>query len=270
MTDAVGPGSSPQRVVSLVPWRTGSMIALGLSRHLVGITDLCPPPPSLPEPVKLGMPSHVKIAEVLSLHPDLVLADAEENPQRLIDEICASNVPIWSACPRTVRQALTDLRDIALLYASESILQSIVWLDRSVDWLEGSQPESRTRVFCPRKRNGPAEHPRSWETVGGDTYAGDLLSLCGAENIFAGNSSVRFPVVTPEDVAAADPEIILLPGDPFPFSEADCEAIKVLLPGLAAVKEARILTVDGRLLFWPAAMLGEAVQQLPHMFRIPE
>jgi ABC-type Fe3+-hydroxamate transport system substrate-binding protein len=267
MTAVIDPGFSPQRVVSLVPSLTDSMVALGLGRFLVGATDLCPLPDSLAGIKRVGKPECVRSADIISLRPELVMASGEQNSQAQIDELQQSGLRMWVTFPRTVRQAVSDLRDLVLMYASETALQSVVWLDRSVDWLEGSRPEKRFRVFCPRKRKGPADHPAGWETVNGDTYAGDLLSLCGAENIFAGKETGRYPLVTPEEVMAAAPEVILLPEAPFPFSQEDGEAITKMLPDIPAVKTGRIIRIDGRIIFWPGTKLGEAIQRLPDLLR---
>lgn len=265
MTGAFDPGTSPGRVVSLVPSMTGSMIAFGLGRFLVGATDLCPLPESLSGIRRVGKPADARAMDIADLQPDLVLAHAEENPQSLIDELRQSGLRIWITFPRTVRQAVSDLRDLVMMYASEAALQSVVWLDRSVDWLEGARPENRVRVFCPRSREGPADHPAGWVTMNGDTYTGDLLSLCGADNVFAGNGTDRYPVVTMEDVIAGAPEVILLPGEPFPFSQEDVSAIQKAMPDVPAVRTGRILLIDGRLLFWPGTQLGEAIRLLPDL-----
>ena len=42
--------------------------------------------------------------------------------------------------------------------------------------------------------------------VGADTYADDLLALCGGENVFArSRSERRYPIVDEAEIAAARP-----------------------------------------------------------------
>ena len=221
MNRGIEPGLAPQRVVSLVPSATDSMFALGLGKFIVGATDYCPLPENHTEIRRIGGPKDARAEEIIGLRPDMVFANAEENPESLIEGLEQSGLRVWIAFPKTVRQAVSDLRDLAMMYASETALQSVVWLDRAVDWLAGSRPQKTVRVFCPVWRDGPAEKPERWITLSGDTYAGDLLSLCGAENAFAGRTDSRYPPVTPEEVIAADPEIILLPDEPFAFQEED-------------------------------------------------
>jgi ABC-type Fe3+-hydroxamate transport system substrate-binding protein len=267
MNGAPDPGFSPQRVVSLLPAMTDSMIALGLGRFLVGITDSCRLPESIAGISRVGEAQDLKVADIVGLHPDLILAGGEENPQSQIEALTKAGLRIWWTSPRTVRQAVANLRDLNLIYATESNLQTVVWLDRAVDWLEASRPEKSVRAFCPRSREGTADHPEGWVTINRDTYTGDLLSLCGAENVFAERDSNRYPRVSPGEVIAAAPEIILLPGEPFPFTREDADAIRTNMPEIPAVQAERILLVDGRLLFWAGTRLGEAIRSLPALLR---
>jgi ABC-type Fe3+-hydroxamate transport system substrate-binding protein len=267
MTAPCGPGFSPQRIVSLTPAATDSLLAFGLGRFLAGAADFRPLPDTAEGIRRVGDPWNARVEDIVGLHPDLVLANAEENPSALIDAVKEAGLRIWVVSPRTVRQAVSDLRDLVLMYASEAMLQSVVWLERSVDWLEGSKPEKRVRVFCPRSREGPPGLPSAWETFTGETYAGDLLSLCGAENVFHGLTYGRYPWVTPEKVAAADPEMILLPDVPFAFGEEDAGYFERELPSLRAVRDRKIRFVDGRLLFWCGSRLGESIRILPELFR---
>jgi ABC-type Fe3+-hydroxamate transport system substrate-binding protein len=267
MNRGIEPGLSPQRVVSLIPSMTDSMFTLGLGRFVIGATDYCPVPENSTGVKRVGGPKDARVEEIVDLHPEMVFANAEENPDHLIDALEKSGLRVWVAFPKTVRQAVSDLRDLAMMYASESALQSVVWLDRAVDWLEGSRPQKLMRVFCPVWREGSAEKPDRWITLGGDTYADDLLALCGAENVFAGRKDSRYPPVTPDEVIAADPEIALFPDEPFAFTEEDTSHFARILSLLPEDRRPKTLRVDGRLLFWHGTRLGEAIRQVPQWFR---
>jgi ABC-type Fe3+-hydroxamate transport system substrate-binding protein len=245
------------------------MFTLGLGGFVVGATDYCPLPENQTGILRIGGPKDARAEEIIRLHPDLVFANAEENPEPLIGALERAGLRVWVAFPKTVRQAVSDLRDLAMLYPSETALQRIVWLDRAVDWLEGSRPQKTLRAFCPVWREGPAEKPERWITMNGDTYASDLLTCSGAENVFAGRAESRYPPVTPEEVIAADPEIILLPDEPFAFGEDDAASLLQILPSVPAVRRQQIRRVDGRLLFWHGTRLGEAIRRIPQWFDIP-
>jgi iron complex transport system substrate-binding protein len=270
MNRAPDPGSAPAKVVSLFPPMTDSMTVLGLDRFLAGISNACPVLASHAAIPRMGPPADPRTAEIIRCKPDLVMVCPEETPSAVIEELDKAGLRVWSMHPRTVRGAVADLRDLVLMYASESALQSVVWMDRTLDWLEGSRPEKGVRVFCPRAGCGTADPAQTWITAGGGTYADDLLSLCGGENIFAekeGGSNVR---VSAEEAAAAKPEVILLPEEEFAVSSADAAALQRGLSGSPAVRKGRIRRVDGRMLFWPGWRLGDAVQTLPDLMRIDD
>src|SRR5580704_2714175 len=86
----------PARVVSLVPSDTLSVAALGCAGALVGRTDYC----ELPEDVVGALPSvggtkNPRVADVVALSPDLVLANQEENTRGDIEELARRGVRVY-------------------------------------------------------------------------------------------------------------------------------------------------------------------------------
>jgi ABC-type Fe3+-hydroxamate transport system substrate-binding protein len=259
------PGSNPARVVSLIPSMTDSFVTLGLGKFLVGITDYCEVPASLGDIHRVGGVLDARKDEIAELAPDLIILNREENSAELADWLRAAGFPLWITFPRTVRQAVADLRDLALAYPTQNLLQRIVWLEKAMEWLESTRPASLVKVFCPIWREGSASHPSGWTTFNGDTYANDLLSLSGAENVFAARGDARYPHVEPQDVEEAQPECILLPSEPFSFQDADLEAFVSLFPSVPAIQNHRIFRIDGRLVFWHGTRLGESIRVLPEL-----
>ena len=72
--------------------------------------------------------------------------------------------------------------------------------------------------------------------VGADTYADDLLRVCGGENVF-GASRARAPL--PDrggaEIEAAQPEVILLPDEPYAFGPRDIEELAALATPASAI-----------------------------------
>jgi hypothetical protein len=91
---------------------------------------------------------------------------------------------------------------------------------------------------------------RPWMTLSADTYGSSALAAAGIATCFAGASD-RYPVVTLDQVASEHPDLVLLPSEPYPFTERHTGAVGHLA--------ARVVLVDGRDLFWwgtrtPAAL----------------
>jgi ABC-type hemin transport system substrate-binding protein len=81
----------------------------------------------------------------------------------------------------------------------------------------------------------------------------------------AGERDTRYPIVTVDDVLAMQPEIILLPDEPFEFQSKHAELFKQLFADTPAVADHNILLVDGSLITWHGTQLGKALTTLPSL-----
>jgi len=96
--------------------------------------------------------------------------------------------------------------------------------------------------------------------VGADTYADDLLALCGGENVFGAGGFTRerrYPIVDEEQIAAAQPEVILLPDEPYAFGARDVAELAALATPAAA--SGRIHCLDGTLVSWYGPRIARAI-----------
>ena len=70
----------PQRIVSLVPSLTETLVDLGAEEQIVGVTRFCLHPDHLRrEKTRVGGTKGVKVDVIMDLRPDLVIANLEEN-----------------------------------------------------------------------------------------------------------------------------------------------------------------------------------------------
>ncbi len=282
----------PKRVISLVPSMTESILRLGLGDSLVGITDYCfYPEGGVNAYPRVGGPKNIRVSDVLALQPDLIIADQEENSPEDIEALLEAGCRVWVTFPKTVREALSNLWDLVHLFARDRAFQALRVLERSVEIAELAAGERQgTRYFCPIWEE---EHPRYgywWMTFNRDTYSSDLLRLVGGENVFAdrerrypleaelgetlgepaGDRDVRYPRVSREEVLRADPEVIIIPSEPYPYRPGDRERLAQIFAETSAAQSGRIYYVDGSLITWPGVRLGEALAQLPSLFESSE
>jgi ABC-type Fe3+-hydroxamate transport system substrate-binding protein len=97
-------------------------------------------------------------------------------------------------------------------------------------------------------------------TIGPDTYMHDVIAVCGGRNVFEGRPE-RYPRVELAEMAALDPEVLLLPSEPYPFRQrhfADFEPFSQV----AAVRRGNVLLVDGRMLSWYGPRMGRSLREL--------
>ena len=112
--------------------------------------------------------------------------------------------------PRTARDALEDLKTIARLLHFAMVRPIVALVSEEIERQETLNADRpRVRVFCPIWY-------RPFMAAAGDTYAGDLIRLAGGENVFESHvRGNRYPQVELSEVARADPEVILLPSEPY-------------------------------------------------------
>lgn len=265
-------GRAPQRIVSLVPSDTLSVADLGAKSALIACTDYC----ELPEDVvatlpRIGGTKNPRVDEIMKLEPDLILANQEENTRSDLEKLAAAGFRVFVAFPKRVADGMAHLARLAriLHVAREPAVQAL--LKSGYDAMQRAEAARASAppisVFCP-----------IWMeplmTINGDTFISDMLRLGGADNVFfdrdrryplaadlspvgAGGArlvskptdrDVRYPRISREELAERDPDLILLPSEPHPFSEEDARIFEGV-PSPSG-KTRRVVFCDGKDLCW--------------------
>jgi ABC-type Fe3+-hydroxamate transport system substrate-binding protein len=225
------------RVVSLVPSLTEAL-AVTAPGLLVGATDWCSHPADL-DVVRVRGTKNPDVERVLELRPDLVVANAEENREADLDRIRQSGVPVWVTAPQTLDAALVSLRRMLAACG----LEPPGWLDEATASWAAPPPAARRRAVVPVWR-------RPWMALGRDTFAGDVLSRLGVDNVL-GSGPERYPRFDPAALPPVD--VVVLPDEPYAFSPSD---------GPEAFTGTASCCVSGRHLTWYGPSLVEARQVL--------
>lgn len=256
MSGEPAPATPARRVVSLVPSLTEALFALEMGERVVGVTDWCVHPrddvAGLP---KVGGTKNPDLTRILALKPDLVVANHEENRRRDVERLREAGVPVWVTYPRTVREGAELLDALAELGGVGAALRAHVVepVLAAVAGAEARAAGQRPRVFCPIWRD-------PWMGVGADTYADDLIRLCGGSNPFAEHGDRRYPRVTLDEVIAAAPEVILLPDEPYRFDERDAAELRGL--SVPAAESGRIHLIDGTFVSWYGPRIRGAIEKV--------
>lgn len=253
---------NPLRIVSLVPSLTEALFALGLGPRVVGVTDWCVHPADEVAPLpKVGGTKNPSLARVIELAPDLVIANHEENRERDVAKLREAGVRVWVTYPRTVAEGIAVTRELAQLGAPPDRAQPVLAaLGAAFARARTSTPARPTRVFCPIWK-------QPWMAVGPDTYADDLLALCGGANVFADRRERRYPIVSDADIVAARPEVILLPDEPYAFGARDVADLAAL--DLPASRSGRIHCLDGTWISWYGPRIARALPEVAALLAPP-
>jgi ABC-type Fe3+-hydroxamate transport system substrate-binding protein len=158
-------------------------------------------------------------------------------------------------------------------------------IESSYDWVssisELREEEQPCKVFVPIWKD-------PMMTFNKETYIHDLLRVCGGQNIFADrerqypldadlgeheplspNSNriegrdTRYPRVTREEIEKHQPDVILLPSEPYAFTENDISMFAEL--DVPATKHNRIHLIDGSLLTWHGTRVAYALNEIPQL-----
>jgi ABC-type Fe3+-hydroxamate transport system substrate-binding protein len=278
----------PLRIVSLVPSVTESLFDLGMGPRVVGITDYCVhPAEALAGLPRLGGPKNPQLDALLALQPDLVIVNQEENTPQTVDALQAVGIRVWLTFPKSVAEAMDVLWALVRIQPDDQAVMRLRVLEQALSWTEEAAAlQAQPRYFCPVWFETTTDGVPWWMVFNRHTYAHDLLALVGGQNIFAdrerlypldadlgrsapaepGTRDTRYPRITLEELRAGDPQVILLPSEPFSFTEEHLRALADMLPDTAAVRDGRLHLVDGSLITWHGTRLGSALQELPKYF----
>ena len=237
--------SPPRRVVSLVPSLTEALFAFGVGDAVVGVTNFCVEPrDGVSEKMRVGGTKTLDVARVVALEPDLVVASAEENRKEDIQALVRAGLRVYVTLPTTVDGALALLDDLAAMTGAGAKAGRIVEESRKALAQVRAAGEDRppVRTFCPIWRN-------PWMTVGPGTYTHDFVTVCGGVNIFEWRHE-RYPRVELREVIEKDPQVVLLPDEPYRFGPAHASEMTAALGNISAVRENRIYLLEGRHLCW--------------------
>jgi ABC-type Fe3+-hydroxamate transport system substrate-binding protein len=249
----------PRRIVSLVPSLTETLFALGVGATLAGVTDFCVHPAdgvaALP---RVGGTKNPKLAAIRALAPDLVLANKEENRRRDVESLEAAGLRVFVTYARSVREAVEEIRLLGRICASEAPAARIA-----------AEVETALVRATTRRAGTPATSTVAlvWRdpfmVVGGDTFAHDLLLCCGARNPFTDAGPSRYPRVERSALEAAQPEVILLPTEPYAFGERDRDELLAL--DCPASRDGRVHVIEGELLSWYGPRMPRALETIAEL-----
>lgn len=246
--------SRPERIVSLVPSLSEALWWVGAADRIVGVTEHCvAPPDAYTRAQRVRGTKNPDVDAIVALEPDLVVANEEENRELDVRRMRDAGVTVYVTAPRTVHQAADTLAGLGGLVDAGKPGQGLrTDILRAVDAARGLRPYESLETFCPIWRD-------PWMATGRDTYAGDLLSLCGYA-VLPADPGGRYPVVELDAIAARRPEVVLLPDEPYVFGEGDRDVF--------AAWGARVRLLDGTQLTWYGPRTPYALTELARQARM--
>ena len=229
MTDALGRllrvPAPPQRIVSLVPSLTELLFELGCGERIVAVSDYCVEPAAeVAGKRRIGGQKDPDLAAIIALAPDLVIANKEENLRRDVERLDEAGIPTFVTDVRTVEAALQLPTTLGVLCGArvEQMERMLLTMTNGV-----STARSLAASSPRRPRVAVLVWAEPFIAAGPDTYLSAVLSCLGADNVAAELSSDRrYPKLSGAELLALHPERLLLPSEPYPFSESHRVALQ--------------------------------------------
>lgn len=233
----------PQRIISLVPSQTELLHDLGLGDRVVGITKFCIHPETwFKTKYRVGGTKKLDLAKIRALRPDLIIGNKEEN-ERADIEALAEEFPVWMSDIRTLEDALDMIERIGEMTGTHAQALSLAErINNGFAALNPLEDELSAAYLIWRE---------PYMAAGRGTFINDMLKRCGLQNVFD-EGDARYPRLTPQDLAEADPDVILLSSEPYPFQEKHLAEINMICPGTP------VRIVDGEIFSWYGSHLLHA------------
>lgn len=232
----------PQRIISLVPSQTELLYSLGLGDRVVGITKFCVHPSQwYRNKTRIGGTKTVDFDKINALQPDLIIGNKEENTQSEI-ELLQQQYPVWMSDMQNLESAYEMMELLGRLLGVEEKAQKLVQqLKQNFENLNttiGQQKKQKAAYFIWKN---------PYMVAASNTFIDDLLKQAGLENVFA--NLERYPMLSKEEIQEANPAVMLLSSEPYPFKEKDIKEFEEMCPN------AKVLVVDGELFSWYGSRL---------------
>jgi iron complex transport system substrate-binding protein len=230
-----------RRVISLAPHLTELMFAVGAGERLVGTVEYADFPAAAKRLPRVGDSALLDLERIVALQPDLLLVWRHGNSPQQLERLAALHLPTYASEARSLADIARTLRDLGTLAGTATVAEArATAFDTAVDALrQRHRGQRRLRVFY-----------QIWDqpliTINGEHLISQLLDVCGAANVFAGERLLT-PTVSAEAVLWADPDAIVA-GWSDSYGGSGPLAAWRPLQSMRAVREGHLLQVDPDLL----------------------
>lgn len=227
------------KIISLVPSITEALFDLGLTEdEVIGRTKFCIHPENQVKNVAvIGGTKNINIEKIRSLHPDIIIANKEENTKEDVEELQQS-FKVLVTNVSTLEDNYYLLKVLGNLFNKQEIAQKYNSKINEI-FQDMRQKEKKSCAYL------IWQNP--YMTVGSDTFIHTVLDQIGFENIF--KTQKRYPEISIEELKTAD--YIFLSTEPFPFKQKHIDELQKQLP------DSKIILVDGEAFSWYGTHLAK-------------
>lgn len=250
----------PQRIVSLAPSLTEILFALGLEDKVVGVTDFCDYPEPAKKKARVGGYLSPSLETIVALRPQLVVAVPDVTNRPLLERLSQLGIQVLGQEAQGLEDIWATIQAIGQATGTQAQAHRLVAEARGR--IERVQALTRR---APRVRVLFIFAYDPLVVAGGGSFFDEMIRLAGGTNV-AGDSRVRYPKYSLEEILRRDPQVIFLPGrhranaDLLPAQDAAQPWRQ--WPGISAVRQGKIYAVNDTVLIRPGPRIAQGLELL--------
>lgn len=242
-----------RRIVALLPAVTETLFAMGAGDRMVGRTDYDTDAYAADLP-SVGGGLDPSLEALAALRPDLVIAWETAGGATLRHRLERLGIPVFAVRTQDTADVYANLERLGRLIAHERGADSVA---RAMRWGVDAVRASVAGLPRPTVLYVVGTDPPM--TAGPATFVAELIGVAGGRSVFP-EVRQEWPQLSLEEIVRRQPEVVIVP------VSAGAEPPRLArLPGwgeLRAVREGRVVTVDGDLLNRPGPRLDAAARAL--------
>ena len=195
----------PSRIVCLTEETTETLYLLGAGDRVVGISGYTVRPPEARAKPKVSAFINARFDKIEALRPDLILAFSDLQAD-IAAELIRRGYPVVAFNQRSIEEILQMIRMVGALVGRAAEADSLA---RTLD--DGLQAIRDQAAALPRR---PRVFFEEWDDplISGIRWVDELIEIAGGDPLFPdlrAQGLARNRIVSPDAVAAKDPEVII-------------------------------------------------------------
>ncbi|WP_241505813.1 cobalamin-binding protein [Parahaliea mediterranea] len=195
-----------RRIVALAPHVVENVFSAGAGDRLVGAVSYSNFPEAARDIPRVGSYQAWSLESIVAKNPDLVLMWGSGNSLEGLPALEQLGIAVYISEPKRLEDIPATLRDIGQLAGTGEVAEANARaFEQTLQQLRADYAAGPARRVFYEVWNQPLQ------TLNGEHYISDVITLCGGQNIFADSPHIA-PRVSVEAVLARDPDIIIASG----------------------------------------------------------
>lgn len=192
----------PKRIIAMLPSHTETLFAIGAGDKLIAVDKFSNyPADKVNRLPKVGSGFKPDIEKIVSLKPDLVLADESTN-SRLTEKLAQAGLTVYGGTGQTYNEVFEKIAMLGKLTNKEAgATKLIINMRRDLSKLQSS-------VMKRPKVSTYYEIDPTPYSVGPNSFIGNLIDKAGGKTIIPAKLG-DFPKVDPELIVKANPQVMI-------------------------------------------------------------